>query len=132
MPVMRYLQSFLVAEASAKAYPERWQSIVEANNQRIRQWLRVNRTHHSPTAGLHCWMSKNEGFHMPITLMLYSWKHPAPVHAPLPGLKDGFTVQDASLRLHDLLLRIFLRLLQRRKFWRSILMSSASLAFTTI
>lgn len=76
---------------------------------------------------------------------------PAPVHA-LPGFEEGWvTVQDASAQgcmtwlapqngEHILIFappravkqRIFLRLLQRRKFWRSILMSSASLAFTTI
>jgi 16S rRNA (cytosine967-C5)-methyltransferase len=35
-----------------KAYPQQWQEIVDANNQRPPMWLRVNRNHHSRDAWL--------------------------------------------------------------------------------
>ncbi len=43
----RYLHPSWLLKRLQKAYPEQWQSIVEANNQRPPMWLRVNRTHHS-------------------------------------------------------------------------------------
>ncbi len=43
----RYLHPSWLLKRLQKAYPEQWQSIVEANNQRPPMWLRINRTHHS-------------------------------------------------------------------------------------
>jgi 16S rRNA (cytosine967-C5)-methyltransferase len=54
----------LVAETPAKAYPQQWQAIVEANNQRPPMWLRVTVTiiprRLAGTAG-----KRNEGFTHP-------------------------------------------------------------------
>lgn len=79
------------------AWPENWQQIVEANNQRPPMWLRVNRQHHSRDA----WLA----------LLQESGKAatPHPQHGDalrletpcsvnqLPGFDQGWvTVQDAS------------------------------------
>lgn len=86
-----------VAEASAKAYPEQWQSIVEANNQRPPMWLRVNRTHHSRDSWLALLDEAGmKGFPHADYPDAVRLETPAPVHA-LPGFEEGWvTVQDAS------------------------------------
>lgn len=148
----RYLHPSWLLKRLQKAYPEQWQSIVEANNQRPPMWLRVNRTHHSRDSWLALLDEAGmKGFPHADYPDAVQLETPAPVHA-LPGFEEGWvTVQDASAQgcmtwLAPQMVntfwifalppavkqRIFLRLLQRRKFWRSILMSSASLAFTTI
>lgn len=72
----RYLHPSWLLKRLQKAYPEQWQSIVEANNQRPPMWLRVNRTHHSRDSWLALLDEAGmKGFRMRITLMLYSWKH---------------------------------------------------------
>ncbi|NDJ56126.1 16S rRNA (cytosine(967)-C(5))-methyltransferase RsmB [Enterobacteriaceae bacterium 4M9] len=80
-----------------KAYPLKWQSIVEASNQRPPMWLRVNRQHGSRDA----WLTRlrehgAEGLthsRYPDAVRLEA---PLPVHA-LPGFEQGdVTVQDAS------------------------------------
>jgi len=43
----RYLHPSWLLNRLKKAYPEQWESIVEANNQRPPMWLRVNRMHHT-------------------------------------------------------------------------------------
>jgi 16S rRNA (cytosine967-C5)-methyltransferase len=42
----------LAVEAPEKAYPQQWQDIADANNQRPPMWLRVNRNHHTRDAWL--------------------------------------------------------------------------------
>ncbi len=72
----RYLHPSRLLKRLQKAYPEQWQSIVEANNQRPPMWLRVNRTHHSRDSWLALLDEAGmKGFRMRITLMLYGWKH---------------------------------------------------------
>jgi 16S rRNA (cytosine967-C5)-methyltransferase len=44
--------SGLAVEAPEKAYPQQWQDIADANNQRPPMWLRVNRNHHTRDAWL--------------------------------------------------------------------------------
>lgn len=80
-----------------KAYPEGWETIVEANNQRPPMWLRVNRQHHTREA----WMALLaeaglEGHAHPKYSDAVRLDSPAPVQA-LPGFEQGWvTVQDAS------------------------------------
>jgi 16S rRNA (cytosine967-C5)-methyltransferase len=80
-----------------KAYPQQWETIVEANNQRPPMWLRVNRNHHSRDA----WLALLEdaghkGFVHPDYPDAVRLESPLPVHA-LPGFEHGWvTVQDAS------------------------------------
>ena len=80
-----------------KAYPEQWQSIVEANNQRPPMWLRINRTHHSRDSWLALLDEAGmKGFPHADYPDAVRLETPAPVHA-LPGFEDGWvTVQDAS------------------------------------
>ncbi|WP_038158551.1 16S rRNA (cytosine(967)-C(5))-methyltransferase RsmB [Trabulsiella guamensis] len=79
------------------AYPQQWEAIIEANNQRPPMWLRVNRNHHSRDA----WLALLEeaghkGFTHPDYPDAIRLASPLPVHA-LPGFEEGWvTVQDAS------------------------------------
>lgn len=93
----RFLHPSWLLKRIKNAYPQQWESIVEANNQRPPMWLRVNRNHHSRDA----WMQLLEeaglnGFPHPDYPDAVRLETPAPVHA-LPGFDDGWvTVQDAS------------------------------------
>lgn len=89
----------MAAETPAAGWPEQWQEIVEANNQRPPMWLRVNRNHHSRDEWLALLNEAGlEGFTHP--------DYPDAVRPPpLPrstryrGFDEGWvTVQDASAR----------------------------------
>ena len=86
------------------AWPEQWQQIVEANNQRPPMWLRVNRQHHSREAWLALLQAEEKAAFTgdaPDALRLES---PAPV-SQLPGFDQGWvTVQDLSAQRCALLL----------------------------
>lgn len=93
----RFLHPEWLLKRLKKAYPQQWESIVEANNQRPPMWLRVNRIHHTRDE----WLALLEQAEMsgfthdayPDAVRLAS---PAPVQA-LPGFDQGWvTVQDAS------------------------------------
>ena len=47
----RYLHPKWLLKRLQQAWPQQWQEIVEANNQRPPMWLRVNRNHHSWMSG---------------------------------------------------------------------------------
>ncbi|MDF7648369.1 16S rRNA (cytosine(967)-C(5))-methyltransferase RsmB [Erwiniaceae bacterium L1_54_3] len=86
------------------AWPEQWQQIVEANNQRPPMWLRINRQHHSREAWLALLQAEEKAAFTgdaPDALRLES---PAPV-SQLPGFDQGWvTVQDLSAQRCALLL----------------------------
>lgn len=93
----RFLHPEWLLKRLQKAYPCKWEAIVEANNQRPPMWLRVNRNHHTRDE----WLALLETAEMngfthdayPDAIRLAS---PAPVQA-LPGFEQGWvTVQDAS------------------------------------
>ncbi|MNB81993.1 Ribosomal RNA small subunit methyltransferase B [compost metagenome] len=93
----RFLHPDWLLKRLKKAYPQQWEAIVEANNQRPPMWLRVNRIHHTRDE----WLALLEQAEMngfthdayPDAVRLAS---PAPVHV-LPGFEQGWiTVQDAS------------------------------------
>ncbi len=87
----------MAAETLQQAWPQQWQEIVEANNQRPPMWLRVNRNHHSRDEWLALLNETGlEGFTHPDYPDAVRLATPAPVHA-LPGFAEGWvTVQDAS------------------------------------
>lgn len=101
----KHLHPAWLLQRLQKAWPENWQQIVEANNQRPPMWLRVNRQHHSRDAWL-ALLNENErtaftANEAPDALRLES---PAPVNQ-LPGFADGWvTVQDLSAQRCALLL----------------------------
>eukprot|EP00102_Acyrthosiphon_pisum_P027481 XP_016664691.1 PREDICTED: ribosomal RNA small subunit methyltransferase B-like [Acyrthosiphon pisum] len=71
------------------AWPDRWQQIVDANNQRPPMWLRVNRQHHSRDAWLNLLQAEDKAAFpadAPDALRLES---PAPV-SQLPGFDQGW------------------------------------------
>ncbi|WP_458023553.1 16S rRNA (cytosine(967)-C(5))-methyltransferase RsmB [Kosakonia sp. BK9b] len=93
----QYLFPAWLLKRLQKAYPQQWQQIIEASNQRPPMWLRVNRQHHTRDG----WLALLE------ETGLQGVTHPdypdavrlataAPVTA-LPGFAEGWvTVQDAS------------------------------------
>ncbi|MCS2157318.1 16S rRNA (cytosine(967)-C(5))-methyltransferase RsmB [Scandinavium sp. H11S7] len=93
----RFLHPAWLVKRIKKAYPQQWQSILDANNLRPPMWLRVNRNHHSRDE----WLALLEqagmkGFGHDAYPDAVRLETPAPVHA-LPGFEEGWvTVQDAS------------------------------------
>ncbi|MGY2797619.1 16S rRNA (cytosine967-C5)-methyltransferase [Ewingella americana] len=93
----RYLHPSWLLNRIKKAYPEQWEAIIEANNQRPPMWLRVNRIHHS----------RDEYLALLQAAGIDAAPHPEYADAlrlltpsavsELPGFADGWvTVQDAS------------------------------------
>ncbi|EJD6049324.1 TPA: 16S rRNA (cytosine(967)-C(5))-methyltransferase RsmB [Providencia rettgeri] len=93
----QYLHPSWLLKRLQTAYPDDWQSIIEANNQRPPMWLRVNSHHHTATQYLNL-LEQSE-----ITAHLHS-SHPNAIRldeptavSRLPGFEDGWsTVQDVS------------------------------------
>lgn len=93
----RYLHPSWLLARIKQAYPEQWQQIVDANNQKPPMWLRVNRLHH--TRGEYLELLKQaeidaepHAFY-PDAVRLIA---PCAVN-DLPGFEQGWvTVQDAS------------------------------------
>ncbi|MDP2574977.1 16S rRNA (cytosine(967)-C(5))-methyltransferase RsmB [Vibrio penaeicida] len=82
------------------AYPEQWESIVEANNQKAPMWLRVNHQHHSRDEYLELLKSANiDSSAHSEALDAIKLDAPIDVHA-LPGFEKGWvSVQDAAAQL---------------------------------
>ncbi|EPF13248.1 Ribosomal RNA small subunit methyltransferase B [Cedecea davisae] len=93
----RFLHPSWLLQRLKKAYPDCWQAIIEANNQRPPMWLRVNRQHHTREAWLQLLAEAGlEGHAHPEYRDAVRLDSPAPVLA-LPGFEQGWvTVQDAS------------------------------------
>jgi 16S rRNA (cytosine967-C5)-methyltransferase len=93
----RFLHPAWLVKRIKKAWPQQWQSVLEANNQRPPMWLRVNRNHHTRDE----WLTLLEqagmkGFTHEAWPDAVRLETPAPVFA-LPGFAEGWvTVQDAS------------------------------------
>lgn len=93
----RFLHPAWLVKRIKKAWPQQWQSVLEANNQRPPMWLRVNRNYHSRDE----WLALLEqagmkGFTHEAYPDAVRLESPAPVFA-LPGFEEGWvTVQDAS------------------------------------
>jgi 16S rRNA (cytosine967-C5)-methyltransferase len=93
----QYLHPSWLLNRLKKAYPQQWQDIAGANNQRPPMWLRVNRNHHTRDAWLALLKESGmNGFTHDAYPDAVRLETPAPVHA-LPGFEEGWvTVQDAS------------------------------------
>lgn len=94
---IRYLHPGWLLKRLRAAYPEQWEAIVDANNQRPPMWLRVNRQHHTRDAWLALLTEAgHRGYPHPDYPDAVRLENPLPVHA-LPGFDQGWvTVQDAS------------------------------------
>ncbi|WP_159567618.1 16S rRNA (cytosine(967)-C(5))-methyltransferase RsmB [Budvicia diplopodorum] len=93
----RFLHPSWLLQRVQTAYPQQWQQIIEANNQKPPMWLRVNRQHHTRDAYLALLQQAEieavAHASYPDALRLLS---PVSVSA-LPGFESGWaTVQDAS------------------------------------
>lgn len=93
----RFLHPDWLVKRIRKAYPQQWQAILEANNQRPPMWLRVNRTHHTRDAWLALLETSGlKGYTHPRYPDAVRLETPTSVQA-LPGFDAGWvTVQDAS------------------------------------
>src|SRR5690606_23075667 len=86
----RYLHpAWLLARLKA-AWPQQWESVIEANNQRPPMWLRVNRQHHTRDG----WLALLEeagitGFTHPSYPDAVRLESPCAVQA-LPGFEKGW------------------------------------------
>lgn len=93
----QYLHPSWLLKRIQTAYPETWQNIVDANNQRPPMWLRVNSQHHTAEQYLALLEQAD------ITAYLHP-SHPSAIRLEeatsvtrLPGFEDGWsTVQDVS------------------------------------
>ncbi|MEX3022746.1 16S rRNA (cytosine(967)-C(5))-methyltransferase RsmB [Kluyvera sp. STS39-E] len=94
---LRFLHPSWLVKRIKSAYPQQWESILEANNQRPPMWLRVNRNHHTRDSWLALLAEAGlTGFAHPDYPDAVRLETPAPVLA-LPGFEQGWvTVQDAS------------------------------------
>lgn len=101
----RYLHPGWLLQRLQKAWPDNWQRIVDANNQRPPMWLRVNRQHHSHDSWLALLTESGKAAVADETASdALRLEAPAPV-GQLPGFADGWvTVQDLSAQRCALLL----------------------------
>ena len=93
----RFLHPKWLMNRLQQAWPEQWQSIIEANNQRPPMWLRVNQQHHSREDWLKLLQESGKNAiadaHASHALRLET---PCGV-SQLPGFNEGWiTVQDLS------------------------------------
>lgn len=93
----RYLHPKWLLTRLQHAWPEQWQSIVEANNQRPPMWLRVNQQHHSRAAWLELLQQSGKEA-IPDAEAGNALRLEAPCGvSQLPGFSEGWvTVQDLS------------------------------------
>ncbi|AIX75697.1 MAG: 16S rRNA (cytosine(967)-C(5))-methyltransferase RsmB [Mixta calida] len=93
----RFLHPAWLLKRLQLAWPEQWQHIVEANNQRPPMWLRVNRQHHTREQWLALLQeSGNNATPHPLYPDALMLENPTAV-GQLPGFDRGWvTVQDAS------------------------------------
>jgi len=103
--LQRYLHPGWLLQRLQKAWPDNWQRIVDANNQRPPMWLRVNRQHHSRDSWLALLTESGKAAVADETASdALRLEAPAPV-GQLPGFADGWvTVQDLSAQRCALLL----------------------------
>jgi len=94
---LRYLHPSWLVKRIRDAYPQQWESILEANNQRPPMWLRVNRNFNTRDAWLALLAEAGlNGFPHPDYPDAVRLETPTSVLA-LPGFEQGWvTVQDAS------------------------------------
>ncbi|MDT3254037.1 16S rRNA (cytosine(967)-C(5))-methyltransferase RsmB [Serratia sp. root2] len=93
----RYLHPSWLLKRIQQAYPDQWEQIIDANNQKPPMWLRVNRLHHTREGYLQLMeqagIAAEPHAEYPDALRLLS---PCAV-TDLPGFAEGWvTVQDAS------------------------------------
>lgn len=93
----RFLHPSWLLKRLQQAYPEQWESIVDANNQRPPMWLRVNRLHHTRDEYLALLTNAEiSAFAHPQSPDAICLEEASPV-GRLPGFEQGWvTVQDAS------------------------------------
>jgi len=100
----RYWHPSWLLKRLQTAWPEQWQQIVEANNQRPPMWLRVNRQHHHRDAWLALLQAEGKVAVTGDAQDALRLESPAPVNQ-LPGFEQGWvTVQDLSAQRCALLL----------------------------
>lgn len=87
------------------AYPDKWESVITANNEKPPMWLRINRNYHSAPAYQALLAETGiESFYNPVYPDALRLAMPCPV-TDLPGFAEGWaTVQDSSAQGCALLL----------------------------
>ncbi|MGR2893360.1 16S rRNA (cytosine(967)-C(5))-methyltransferase RsmB [Vibrio vulnificus] len=96
----KYVHPSWLLKILQDAYPEQWQTIVEANNNKAPMWLRVNHTHHNRDEYLQLLKNANIDSTLHSEAMdAIKLAAPCDVHS-LPGFEQGWvSVQDAAAQL---------------------------------
>ncbi|EOB6679856.1 16S rRNA (cytosine(967)-C(5))-methyltransferase RsmB [Vibrio vulnificus] len=96
----KYVHPSWLLKILQDAYPEQWQTIVEANNNKAPMWLRVNHAHHDRDEYLQLLKNANIDSTLHSEAMdAIKLAAPYDVHS-LPGFEQGWvSVQDAAAQL---------------------------------
>ncbi|MFS2263077.1 16S rRNA (cytosine(967)-C(5))-methyltransferase RsmB [Vibrio vulnificus] len=96
----KYVHPSWLLKILQDAYPEQWQTIVEANNSKAPMWLRVNHAHHDRDEYLQLLKNANIDSTLHSEAMdAIKLAAPCDVHR-LPGFEQGWvSVQDAAAQL---------------------------------
>ncbi|HAS6176668.1 TPA: 16S rRNA (cytosine(967)-C(5))-methyltransferase RsmB [Vibrio vulnificus] len=96
----KYVHPSWLLKILQDAYPEQWQTIVEANNNKAPMWLRVNHAHHDRDEYLQLLKNANIDSTLHSEAMdAIKLAVPCDVHS-LPGFEQGWvSVQDAAAQL---------------------------------
>ncbi|ELR8703318.1 16S rRNA (cytosine(967)-C(5))-methyltransferase RsmB [Vibrio vulnificus] len=96
----KYVHPSWLLKILQDAYPEQWQTIVEANNNKAPMWLRVNHAHHDRNEYLQLLKNANIDSTLHSEAMdAIKLAAPCDVHC-LPGFEQGWvSVQDAAAQL---------------------------------
>ncbi|EHU9473955.1 16S rRNA (cytosine(967)-C(5))-methyltransferase RsmB [Vibrio vulnificus] len=96
----KYVHPSWLLKILQDAYPEQWQTIVEANNNKAPMWLRVNHAHHDRDEYLQLLKNANIDSTLHSEAMdAIKLATPCDVHS-LPGFEQGWvSVQDAAAQL---------------------------------
>ena len=93
----QYLHPSWLLKRIQNAYPDEWQSITDANNQRPPMWLRVNPQHHTATQYLDLLKQADIAADVHATHTSAIRLHEPTAVSKLPGFEEGWcTVQDVS------------------------------------
>lgn len=99
-PSLQFCHPKWLSEAIENAYPDSWQAVLAANNERAPMWLRVNQRHQNTTDYLaRLNQEQLSAYPSPLSVDALRLEHPVSVHK-LPGFEQGdVSVQDGAAQM---------------------------------
>lgn len=100
IPSLQFCHPKWLSQAIETAYPDHWQDILSANNERAPMWLRVNQRHQNTTDYLARLKSEQLiAYPSPFSVDALRLEQPVNVHK-LPGFEQGdVSVQDSAAQM---------------------------------